>query len=79
MVISKCYFSKEHIDLILRNVKKQCEHINLENQHITSTVHDAKNILNKKNCVNNPRQSMKKAFAYVNGNESIIQTNSIKH
>ena len=41
MVILKCYFSREHIALSLKN-KKRCEHRIRKIQQIKSTGHDAK-------------------------------------
>ena len=42
MIIFKCYFSKEHIDL---SYKKLCEHRIRKNQQVNSTVHDGKSYL----------------------------------
>ena len=42
MVISKCYFSREHIAL---SYEKWCERRILKNQQIKSTAHDGKSYL----------------------------------
>ena len=41
MVISKCYFSGEHISLSIIKKQQRCEHRIRKNQQIKSTVHDA--------------------------------------
>ena len=42
MVISKCYFSRDHIAL---SHKKWCEHRFSKNEQIKSTAHDEKSCL----------------------------------
>ena len=43
MVMSKCYFSGEHIALSIKKkqIQQRCEHRIRKNQQIKSTVHDA--------------------------------------